>query len=679
MTVMASRDPRSSSSQSLVPDPASENTYRRKLLLVYVHGFMGDETSFRSFPAHVHNVVTVTLSDSHAVHTKIYPKYRPRYALDIARDDFSKWLEPHETPWTDVILLGHSMGGLLASDIALVFRHNIIGVINFDVPFLGMHPGIVKAGLASLFNPAPAPTDAPVTDSEERKPSRMNTLFNPKPSDPNFNPTFYNDVHLPVRKGWENALHWMNKHSNGIINASKGLVKSHIEFGGSMADYKELKDRYARIRALEEDNPNKRRAANPEGQTPPRIRFLNYYTASTGRPKKPKSPKSPSPSRPSSQGPDSRHGSTINLSNSRHGSTSNVSDIRHESIASITESGRESAESTPTGSLLDLTHVHPEPMLDTSPRISVEEHRGDQIVPVTPQDPLSATTPKQEVPHLEHHQSTQSSGPELPEIPPIPKEPAFVDLAQYPDKAERRAAEKEHSRALQEYQKAVKARNKVIKERSKIEEKWQKQSEKEAKEAQKESTPSHHHHHHHDNSTPAATDATSPPPPNHAPRPSSPSTATISSDLSSMQLGTINSRPTSHIPHSPYATYDFSHSTIMSAPNPSDQTSLADSSNYTDSLASLTPISSPTVDPNEPPKKKKFKKFCLLPPKDAVGNKDPTWVRVTMQDVDAVTAHTSLFFMSESYEMLVGDVAGRVEEWVRENESERVVREMGGE
>jgi hypothetical protein len=73
-----------------------------------------------------------------------------------------------------------------------------------------------------------------------------------------------------------------------------------------------------------------------------------------------------------------------------------------------------------------------------------------------------------------------------------------------------------------------------------------------------------------------------------------------------------------------------------------------------------------------------MKKFCMLPPKDAHGNPDPTWIRVFMQGVDEVTAHTTLFFMSETYERLVGDVAARIEEWVRENDSVRLAREMQG-
>ena len=61
------------------------------MLLVYIHGFMGNETSFQSFPAHVHNLLTITLAETHVVHIKIYPRYKSRKAIDFARDDFSTW------------------------------------------------------------------------------------------------------------------------------------------------------------------------------------------------------------------------------------------------------------------------------------------------------------------------------------------------------------------------------------------------------------------------------------------------------------------------------------------------------------------------------------------------------------------------------------------------------------
>ncbi len=61
--------------------------------MIYIHGFMGNETSFGSFPAHVHNVVTAILAETHVVHTKLYPKYKSRKAIEYARDDFSRWWE----------------------------------------------------------------------------------------------------------------------------------------------------------------------------------------------------------------------------------------------------------------------------------------------------------------------------------------------------------------------------------------------------------------------------------------------------------------------------------------------------------------------------------------------------------------------------------------------------------
>lgn len=85
-----SHDPRSSSTQSLVPSE-SRRDGRRTLLLIYIHGFMGNEASFQSFPAHVHNLLTMTMAETHVVHTKLYPRYNSRRAIEYARDDFSDW------------------------------------------------------------------------------------------------------------------------------------------------------------------------------------------------------------------------------------------------------------------------------------------------------------------------------------------------------------------------------------------------------------------------------------------------------------------------------------------------------------------------------------------------------------------------------------------------------------
>lgn len=114
-----SGDPRSSSTHSLAPS-LHDDEGRRTLLVVYIHGFMGDTSSFRSFPAHVHNYLKEALAESHVIHSKVYPRYKTYKAITVARDNFSKWLEPHESDTTDTILIGHSMGGLLAADVALM-------------------------------------------------------------------------------------------------------------------------------------------------------------------------------------------------------------------------------------------------------------------------------------------------------------------------------------------------------------------------------------------------------------------------------------------------------------------------------------------------------------------------------------------------------------------------------
>lgn len=81
----------SSSTLSLGPSKSASIDGRRKLLLIYIHGFMGEEASFHKFPALVHNLVTISLAESHVVYSKVYPRYKSRRAMDIARDDFSRW------------------------------------------------------------------------------------------------------------------------------------------------------------------------------------------------------------------------------------------------------------------------------------------------------------------------------------------------------------------------------------------------------------------------------------------------------------------------------------------------------------------------------------------------------------------------------------------------------------
>ncbi|KAJ8609105.1 hypothetical protein MRB53_039304 [Persea americana] len=142
-------------------------------------------------------------------------------------------LAPHESPETDIILLGHSMGGILAAEIVLLtsagqyhrtLRHRILGTISFDTPFLGMHPGIVPSGIGSLFrsDPKPALREMSLDDMSLGEPGTEEYRRN-------FNQRFNNDVNLPQRTGLGSTWHFINKHSKNLKQATK--VPNYVASG----------------------------------------------------------------------------------------------------------------------------------------------------------------------------------------------------------------------------------------------------------------------------------------------------------------------------------------------------------------------------------------------------------------------------------------------------------------
>lgn len=285
--------------------------------------------------------MTSAIGEDSQVPSRNRPNCSPRFGL-------------HESPTTDVILVGHSMGGLLATEVALLppytfpetaheFRHRILGILSIDCPFLGLQqPGVFISGLSCLFRPpsdplsstggqfepelvpiligrdivpgvasvtsysdlihAPPPKTRDFADQSHLRPSDSTDFGSirslrsvPEPDwsdtsswDPNYNPPFPNDRKRQRRGTWDNAMYYVTKHSGGLITAMRSYVTSHLRFGRSVLDHKELRDRYSRIRALEEIN------TQPLNHST-RIRFVNYYTACTGRPKRsrPPTPRSP--------------------------------------------------------------------------------------------------------------------------------------------------------------------------------------------------------------------------------------------------------------------------------------------------------------------------------------------------------------------------------------------------
>lgn len=574
----------------------------------------------------------------------------------------SSRLRPHESSNIDVILIGHSMGGILSAEVALLgliptsgsnnTSHRVLGTISLDTPFLGMHPGVIASGIGSLFRSTPTAPGAATgpTGSEDpseisiTKPTSNDVAFD-SPShtslqseneqaippfleptnDPNYNAPFPNDVRMAARSGWANALHFINKHSDDLTKATKSSLASYFEFGGCMADYNGLKTRYSRLRALED-------VESHQGRNRRRIRFVNYYTASTGRLKH---NQQRSKLGPSDEGGLHPNESTSDIPGNRTVATEVTEmSIHHEGTLSHASSLRGSREehlddevvAKPYNNPGDTSLTRPlspelerEPGCDTSTTFSrgnnlslSENARGQatnegeaQIVDDTRppivgdveeigharDDNISDTEPRQlsEVRSLDSSRRTDTSC--LPPIPPQPEQPPPFDPTPYSDRDIRKLAEKEQSRQLKAYQRAVQDRDQAIKDRRKLVEKrkkeakhdHEKQLKKEGKEIAKMTTEN---------------------------KKKTPGPAKGS-----------NKEP---------ETGDAADNENLKAPKP-----------------------------------KRDKKFCLLPSK-INGDIDPCWVRVYMRDVDEVGAHCGLFFVGPHYEWLINDVGERIKAWVGE-------------
>ncbi|KAF8544537.1 hypothetical protein BDD12DRAFT_815620 [Trichophaea hybrida] len=605
-------DPRSSSQASLLPITSGVRSSQRMLLLVYIHGFMGNETSFQSFPAHLHNLVTVTLgsdddSAGYLVHTKVYPKFKTRHQINVATLEFSQWLSRFESETTDIVLIGHSMGGILAAEVVLLNsvyspdsrRHpGIVGIIAFDTPFLGMHPGIISSGIASLFRPAPSPSSAAEESNSE---SQLDPFFAQRPRK-NFTVVQSKKPENP----WESTLHFIQKHHENLTQATGKYLMSHLEFGACLADPIGLKNRYAKIRRLEDGEQTQ------DGRVD-RVRFANYYTISYGREKTGEVVKPPEMAAMADNNISGTGGSfgavetgleiaTAQLavvggggnvatprSHSRTPSGSSMDSMQELTPGSISNSSRPvSAQSEYQSAQEDTLHVA---IPDTTLRPSVV------IVPPTPASP----PPPDDVGALFPPLSTPPAEPTLQEIPESADKPLRKALEK-----EHKRLQKEHERQMKEYAKLAKAREKAIarvykereKERGEDKERIEKEREKERQKKQEKEREQEQ-------------------------------------EKERIEKQRQKNKKTKR---------KRQRSNIRNSKN----------------------------------RCKKRSKSARNVRKKTQRNKNLLANENSMKGVDEVGAHCGLFFVGEVYAKLVGDVAARIEEWVGEELSRRLVDMEGG-
>jgi hypothetical protein len=298
------------------------------------------------------------------------------------------------------------------------------------------------------------------------------------PSDPYFNPPFLNDVQFKDRGFLNNVIHFTKKHMDeNLVSAAKNHIMAHLEFGSCLADYPGLNQRYNRIRQLEDVDVWKGRE-NPGYVEPTRVRFVNYFTISTGRVTKPTSPAlSPGPeaSALTTAASSAMHPSQQDLSQSKSGPlTPRISiedpDGGQPKILELSSPIREESSDQPPAYSLE----HPSATATaTATPTSTSAHPASP----SPADVNSSTTDRATDPYAHLN---------LPGIPDAPSPPTPLDLSQYPDPTARKQAEKEYKSALKAYDQAVKSRDKVLAERTRLIEKSKSKAEKDAaKEAAK--------------------------------------------------------------------------------------------------------------------------------------------------------------------------------------------------
>jgi hypothetical protein len=63
---------------------------RRSLLLVFIHGFKGSDTTFRGFPQDLQAVLSHSLSHLRVLHA-VYPSFETRGDLGLCVANFKEW------------------------------------------------------------------------------------------------------------------------------------------------------------------------------------------------------------------------------------------------------------------------------------------------------------------------------------------------------------------------------------------------------------------------------------------------------------------------------------------------------------------------------------------------------------------------------------------------------------
>ncbi|KAI9030947.1 hypothetical protein CLU79DRAFT_732147 [Phycomyces nitens] len=151
----------------------SEPEHADRLLLIFVHGFHGSDTSFEDFPNRLRTILTNTHKvDVDAV---VYPSYKTMGDLSLAVQDLTTWLidqvntrQRESKGWGGkgrlmVALFGHSMGGIVSAEVILGLKRRpddplegafIVGLLAYDTPFYSVNVKYVSSKVTNYADQA---------------------------------------------------------------------------------------------------------------------------------------------------------------------------------------------------------------------------------------------------------------------------------------------------------------------------------------------------------------------------------------------------------------------------------------------------------------------------------------------------------------------------------------------
>ncbi|KDQ64254.1 hypothetical protein JAAARDRAFT_118213 [Jaapia argillacea MUCL 33604] len=148
------------------------------LLIVFIHGFKGTDSSFGGFPARLQHILSETIKNV-TVECIVFPAYETKGQLNQAVERFADWLTQLTVERevangagggagkARIVLCGHSMGGLVAADTLVEIVNsrpdkkapvwpNIIACLAYDTPYFGLHPFVFKNSATKAFEYAQA-------------------------------------------------------------------------------------------------------------------------------------------------------------------------------------------------------------------------------------------------------------------------------------------------------------------------------------------------------------------------------------------------------------------------------------------------------------------------------------------------------------------------------------------